>query len=58
MKKGDTRCGPFSTSTRLVASISGRPPIPEPMMTPTRSRLASSMASPESASAKRVAARA
>ena len=56
MKNGETRLGPFSSRILCVASISGRPPIPEPMTTPTRSAFSSSIRSPESSSAKRAAA--
>ena len=37
-KNGDTRRGPDSSSTLCWASMFGRPPIPEPIETPTRSR--------------------
>jgi len=36
MKKGDTRSGPFSSSTRCVSRSVVIPPIPEPMRTPNR----------------------
>ena len=42
MKKGLTRRGPFSCSSMLVFSMVARPPMPEPMMTPVRSRPSSS----------------
>ncbi len=50
-KNGDTRRGPRLTSSVCVSSISGRPPMPEPMMTPTRSALASVTSMPLSRSA-------
>ena len=34
MKNGLTRRGPFSASSKVVSSIEGRPPIPDPMRTP------------------------
>src|SRR6185436_8743061 len=51
MKNGDTRSGPRSTRTLLIVSMTGSPPIPEPMTTPTRSALPSSMTRPESSMA-------
>ncbi len=42
MKNGDTRRGPLSFSVIAVSAIVASPPIPEPMMTPVRSRSASS----------------
>jgi hypothetical protein len=56
MKNGEMRPGPRSSSTVCMASMSGRPPIPEPMITPTRSALAEVTSSPESAMAKSAAA--
>ena len=40
-KKGDTRLGPLAVSSPWVASIIGRPPMPEPMFTPIRSAFSS-----------------
>ena len=37
MKKGLTRRGPCSFSTRAVSAMGPRPPMPEPTMTPVRS---------------------
>src|SRR6185503_10496700 len=37
MKKGEMRRGPFAFSSSCIDSISGRPPMPEPKLTPTRS---------------------
>src|SRR5215813_6750700 len=37
MKKGEMRRGPFAFSSSCIDSISGRPPMPEPKFTPTRS---------------------
>src|SRR5881628_1784204 len=37
MKKGDTRRGPSRSRMACWRSMEGRPPIPEPMYTPTRS---------------------
>ena len=42
MKNGDTRRGPFSFRMIAVSAIVASPPIPEPMITPVRSRSASS----------------
>ena len=42
MKNGDTRRGPFSFRISAVSAIVASPPIPEPMITPVRSRSASS----------------
>ena len=44
-KNGDTRRGPDSSSTLCWASMLGRPPMPEPMETPTRSRSSPSASS-------------
>jgi hypothetical protein len=38
-KNGEMRRGPRSRYSLCVSSISGRPPMPEPTMTPMRSRL-------------------
>ena len=42
MKNGDTRRGPLSLRISAVSAIVASPPIPEPMITPVRSRSASS----------------
>ncbi len=42
MKNGETRRGPFSFRMIAVSAIVESPPIPEPMITPVRSRSASS----------------
>jgi hypothetical protein len=42
MKKGDTRRGPRSLISRAVSAIELSPPMPEPIITPVRSRLSSS----------------
>ncbi len=42
MKNGDTRRGPLSRRMIEVSAIVASPPIPEPMMTPVRSRSSSS----------------
>ena len=42
MKNGDTRRGPFSLRMIAVSAIIESPPMPEPMMTPVRSRSSSS----------------
>ena len=55
-KKGLTRSGPFSKSTRNWSWQVCNPPMPEPMMTPTSSRFSSVMENSASASAWRVAA--
>ena len=55
-KKGDRRRGPLAIISRMLSSIIGRPPMPEPTFTPTRSALESSMVKPASSSASRVAA--
>ena len=46
MKNGLTRRGPFSCSDQRVSSMVGRPPMPEPMITPVRSRPSSSSRRP------------
>ena len=57
MKNGDTRRGPFSFSTIAVSAMVASPPIPDPTMTPVRSRSASSSGfHPASASACSAAA--
>src|SRR5471032_1754408 len=47
-KNGEIRRGPRLSYSSLVSSISGRPPIPEPMMTPMRSAFSSVTTMPES----------
>ena len=42
MKKGETRRGPRSFNVTAVAAMDSSPPIPEPIITPVRSRLSSS----------------
>jgi hypothetical protein len=42
MKKGETRFGPRSLIRSAVSAMVLRPPMPEPIMTPVRSRLSSS----------------
>ena len=37
MKNGETRLGPRSSIFVCISSMSGRPPMPEPMITPRRS---------------------
>ena len=56
-KNGDRRRGPLAIISRMLSSIIGSPPMPEPTFTPTRSALDSSMVKPASSSAIRVAAR-
>jgi hypothetical protein len=56
-KKGEMRFGPFAIISRMLSSIIGSPPMPEPTFTPTRSALDSSIAKPASSSAIFVAAR-
>ena len=41
MKNGDTRRGPFSFRMIAVSEIVASPPIPDPTITPVRSRSAS-----------------
>ena len=48
MKKGETRSGPRSSSSRCSFSMTSNPPMPLPMMTPTRVAFAGSMTSPDS----------
>jgi len=57
MKNGETLRGPPSTSTLCVSSISGRPPMPAPMLTPTRVGSASGVSNPASLTASIPAAR-
>jgi hypothetical protein len=54
MKNGEMTLGLswLSTNARDVFSISGSPPMPEPMTTATRSRFPSLTGSPESSMAK------
>ena len=56
VKNGEMRRGPFLSSSSFIDSMSGRPPIPEPKLMPTRSALLSSMARPVSRHACRPAA--
>ncbi len=56
MKNGETRDGPRSRSVEWVRSISGRPPIPEPITTPTRAAFSALTVSRASATASRLAA--
>ncbi len=49
MKNGLIRRGPFSRYVLCISSMSGRPPIPDPMHTPTRSAFSAVTARPESA---------
>jgi len=50
-KNGDSRRGPLAIISRMLSSIIGSPPMPEPTFTPTRSPLESSITSPASSSA-------
>ena len=57
-KNGDTLRTPAALNSSLVSSISGRPPMPEPMATPTRSGSAApSLSRPASRTACMPAAR-
>ncbi len=56
MVKGDTRDGPRSKRRRHSSSMLLRPPMPEPIMTPKRSRSTASRSMPESARALLAAA--
>ena len=56
MKNGLIRRGPFSRTILCVSSMSGSPPIPEPMHTPTRSAFSGVTARPESVIASFAAA--
>src|SRR5258706_2851973 len=56
-KNGDRRRGPLAIFSGILSSIIGRPPMPEPTFTPTRSPFESSITRPASSSASRVAAR-
>ena len=47
MKKGEILRGPLASTALCVSSISGRPPMPDPMHTPTCSRCSRSKSSPE-----------
>ncbi len=52
MKNGDTRFGPRSLMRTAVSAIEVSPPIPDPIITPVRSRLSSSSGvQPESSTA-------
>jgi len=55
-KKGEMRRGPLAIISRMLSSIIGSPPMPEPTFTPTLSALESSMVNPASSSASLVAA--
>jgi hypothetical protein len=48
MKNGEMRRGPFLSSSSLVCSIIGRPPMPEPKLTPICSAFCSVTVSPQS----------
>ena len=48
MKNGEMRRGPFFLSSSCIASMSGKPPMPEPKLTPMRSAFSGVTASPES----------
>ena len=56
MKKGEMRFGPLFSSSLCVASIIGRPPIPEPKLMPARSGSTFAMSTPASLQACRPAA--
>ncbi len=56
MKKGETLRGPFSMRLRDWASKVDMPPMPEPMITPARSRSTLEWSSPESCMASFAAA--
>ena len=43
MKNGETRRGPFSCRVSDVSAMPGRPPMPEPIITPVRSSFSSSV---------------
>ncbi len=52
MKKGETRRGPRSCRVSAISAIPGSPPMPEPIITPVRSRASSSCGfQPESSTA-------
>ncbi len=55
-KKGDRRRGPLAIISRMLSSIIGSPPMPDPTFTPTRSAFESSIVRPASSRAMRVAA--
>ncbi len=46
MKNGDSRRGPRSCSVSAPSVMPGSPPMPEPIMTPVRSRSSSSVGLP------------
>ena len=50
-KNGEMRRGPRAASSMQVSSIIGRPPMPEPTMTPMRSAFSSVTVSPLSVQA-------
>src|SRR5215469_5768793 len=57
MKNGDSRRGPFSWTVSAPSVMPGRPPIPEPIITPVRSRSTASVGfQPESSTACAAAA--
>jgi hypothetical protein len=56
MKKGEMRRGPRAFSSSCMLSMSGRPPMPEPKFTPTRSAFCSVTCRPQSRQACRPAA--
>ena len=51
MKNGEIRPGPRSSRILWVRSMSGRPPMPEPTIAPTRSPSKPESRNPESSSA-------
>ena len=56
-KKGEIRRGPLAIISRIFSSIIGKPPIPEPTLTPIRSAFCSVTCRPASSIAILVAAR-
>ena len=50
-KNGDTRLGPLFVSFKWFCSICSKPPIPEPIATPTRCALSCEIVKPESTKA-------
>ena len=57
MKNGEMRRGPVRSSSWCCASISGRPPMPEPKLTPMRSAFCGVTCRPRSRHACSAAAR-
>src|SRR3989338_7032026 len=57
MKNGEILRGPEARKSVWVSSIIGKPPIPEPMLTPMRSAFSSETSSPESLNASMPATR-